>query len=112
MVTATPAEIVVLGRIPEVGLALLREVGQVWAWDRDEPIPAEVRDARLATADGLYAGTCSPGKRKVPGSSGADPAGPGAGVFPANVARALAYDGPSVKCRTMTRGARCHVRRP
>jgi len=51
MVTATPAEIVVLGRIPEVGLALLREVGQVWAWDRDEPIPAEVRDARLATAD-------------------------------------------------------------
>src|SRR5512144_981093 len=51
MVTASPAESVVLGRIPEVGLALLREVGQVWAWDRDEPIPAELRNARLATAD-------------------------------------------------------------
>jgi glyoxylate reductase len=51
MVTTRPAEIAVLGRIPEVGLALLREVGQVWAWDRDEPIPAELRDARLATAD-------------------------------------------------------------
>ena len=33
-----------LGRIPEVGLALLREAGEVWAWDHDEPIPAEVRE--------------------------------------------------------------------
>ena len=49
--TTRPAQIAVLGRIPEVGLALLREVGQVWAWDRDEPIPVELRDARLATAD-------------------------------------------------------------
>ena len=51
MTAAKPAPIVVLGRIPEVGLALLREAGEVWAWDHDEPIPAEVRDERLATAD-------------------------------------------------------------
>ena len=51
MTSEQPARIVVLGRIPEVGLSLLREAGQVWAWDRDEPIPSEVRDERLATAD-------------------------------------------------------------
>ena len=44
MTTEQPARIVVLGRIPDVGLSLLREAGQVWAWDRDEPIPGEVRD--------------------------------------------------------------------
>ena len=46
----TDDRIVVLGRIPEPGLALLAEAGEVWAWDRDEPIPNEVRDARLADA--------------------------------------------------------------
>ena len=51
MTTEQPARIVVLGRIPDVGLSRLREAGQVWAWDRDEPIPGEVRDEQLATAD-------------------------------------------------------------
>jgi len=49
--TEQAAQIVVLGRIPEVGLTRLREAGEVWAWDRDEPIPLEARDERLATAD-------------------------------------------------------------
>ena len=51
MTTEQAAQIVVLGRIPEVGLTRLREAGEVWAWDRDEPIPDEARDERLATAD-------------------------------------------------------------
>jgi glyoxylate reductase len=51
VVTGKPAQIAVLGRIPEAGLSLLREVGQVWAWDHDEPIPDDVRDQRLAGAD-------------------------------------------------------------
>jgi glyoxylate reductase len=51
VVTATPAQIAVLGRIPEAGHSLLREAGEVWAWDHDEPIPDDVRDQRLATAD-------------------------------------------------------------
>jgi glyoxylate reductase len=42
--------IVVLGRIPEPGMALLRQAGEVWAWDSDDPIPVEVRDRQLATA--------------------------------------------------------------
>jgi glyoxylate reductase len=42
---------VVLGQIPEPGLELLREAGDVWLWDRDEPIPDDVRDQQLATAD-------------------------------------------------------------
>lgn len=45
--------IVVTGRIPEPGLALLRSAGDLWAWDRDEPIPDEVRDAQLADADAV-----------------------------------------------------------
>lgn len=43
--------IVVTGRIPEPGLELLRSAGEVWAWDGDDPIPVDVRDEQLATAD-------------------------------------------------------------
>ncbi|WP_423982693.1 2-hydroxyacid dehydrogenase [Ilumatobacter sp.] len=41
------------GRIPEPALGLLREAGQVWAWDGDDPVPIDVRDAQLADADGV-----------------------------------------------------------
>jgi len=47
------SRIVVTGRIPEAGLELLREAGEVWAWDGDEPIPTDVRDEQLATADAV-----------------------------------------------------------
>lgn len=47
------SRIVVTGRIPEAGLELLREAGEVWAWDGDEPIPSDVRDEQLATADAV-----------------------------------------------------------
>ena len=43
--------IVVTGRIPEPGLDLLRDAGDLWAWDGDDPIPVDVRDEQLATAD-------------------------------------------------------------
>lgn len=43
--------IVVTGRIPEPGLERLRTIGDVWVWDDDEPIPVEVRDEQLASAD-------------------------------------------------------------
>ena len=43
--------IAVLGRIPASGLEVLRQVGEVWAWDQDEPIPDDVRNEQLATAD-------------------------------------------------------------
>ena len=43
--------IVVTGRIPEAGLALLRDAGDVWAWDADEVVPVSVRDEQLAEAD-------------------------------------------------------------
>jgi glyoxylate reductase len=43
--------IVVLGRIPEAGLALIREAGEVWAWDSDEALPQSVRDEHLADAE-------------------------------------------------------------
>jgi glyoxylate reductase len=43
--------IAVLGRIPATGLEVLRQVGEVWAWDQDEPIPDDVRNEQLATAD-------------------------------------------------------------
>jgi glyoxylate reductase len=43
--------IAVLGRIPASGLEVLREGRDVWAWDGDEPIPDDVRDEQLATAD-------------------------------------------------------------
>jgi glyoxylate reductase len=42
--------IVVTGRIPEAGLERLREVGEVWSWDGDEPIPVGVRDEQLTDA--------------------------------------------------------------
>jgi glyoxylate reductase len=45
------ARVAVLGRIPERGLELLREVADVWSWSDDVPIPDDVRNARLATAD-------------------------------------------------------------
>ena len=45
------ARIAVLGRIPEPGLALLRESGEVWAWSDDGLLADEVRDAQLAAAD-------------------------------------------------------------
>jgi len=43
--------IAVLGRIPASGLEVLRQAGDVWAWDHDEHIPDDVRDEQLATAD-------------------------------------------------------------
>jgi glyoxylate reductase len=43
--------IVVLGRIPEPGLEVLRQAGEVWLWDRDDQIPDDVRDRQLADAD-------------------------------------------------------------
>jgi glyoxylate reductase len=45
------SRIVVTGRIPEAGLDILREAGEVWAWSDDDPIPVDVRDEQLATAD-------------------------------------------------------------
>jgi glyoxylate reductase len=42
--------IVVTGRIPDVGLDLLRPAGDLWAWAGDEPIPTDVRNEQLATA--------------------------------------------------------------
>lgn len=45
--------IVVTGRIPDAGLALLRQTGDVWAWDTDEPITVDVRDVQLASADAV-----------------------------------------------------------
>jgi glyoxylate reductase len=43
--------IAVLGRIPEPGLEVLHEVGEVWRWDRDDHITDDVRDEQLADAD-------------------------------------------------------------
>ena len=43
--------VVVTGRIPDAGLDLLRAEHDVWAWEADEPIPVDVRDEQLATAD-------------------------------------------------------------
>ena len=45
--------IVVTGRIPEPGLALLRDVGDVWSWDDDDPIPGSVLHERAAGADAV-----------------------------------------------------------
>ncbi len=42
--------IVVLGRIPEAGIALLRDAGDVWQWDGEGTVPTSTRDAQLATA--------------------------------------------------------------
>jgi glyoxylate reductase len=43
--------IVVTGRIPDAGHDLLRSAGELWAWAGDDPIPVEIRDEQLATAD-------------------------------------------------------------
>ncbi|MFZ9015730.1 MAG: 2-hydroxyacid dehydrogenase [Ilumatobacteraceae bacterium] len=45
--------IVVTGRIPEAGSALLRGAGEVWSWDSEDPIPPALRDREVATADAV-----------------------------------------------------------
>ena len=47
------SRIVVTGRIPEAGLEILRAAGDVWTWDGDDPIPTDVRDEQLASADAV-----------------------------------------------------------
>lgn len=49
----TPPRIVVTGKIPQAGIELLSTVGEVWAWNEDDPIPFDVRDAQLANADAV-----------------------------------------------------------
>jgi glyoxylate reductase len=44
-------KIVVTGRIPDSGLEILRDAGDVWVWSQSVPIPTDVRDAELADAD-------------------------------------------------------------
>lgn len=45
--------IVVTGKIPDIGLDILRQIdgADVWAWKSDDVIPTDVRDEQLATAD-------------------------------------------------------------
>ena len=45
------SRVVVTGRIPDAGLEVLCADAQVWAWDGDDPIPDDVRNEQLATAD-------------------------------------------------------------
>lgn len=47
----TSPRIVVCGRIPAPAIDTLHTAGEVWAWDRDEVVPTDVRDWELATAD-------------------------------------------------------------
>lgn len=47
------SRIVVTGRIPEAGLEILRAAGDVWTWDGDDPIPTDVRNEQLASADAV-----------------------------------------------------------
>jgi len=47
----TSPRIVVCGRIPAPAIDTLHTAGEVWAWNRDEVIPTDVRDWELATAD-------------------------------------------------------------
>jgi len=47
----TSPRIVVCGRIPAPAIDTLHTAGEVWAWDRDEVIPTDVRDWELATTD-------------------------------------------------------------
>ena len=49
----TTPKIVVTGRIPEPGIDLLKEVGEVWAWIHDDPIPQDIRNDQLASADAV-----------------------------------------------------------
>jgi len=50
------SKIVVTGRIPEVGLDVLRSIqvggapATLWAWEHDDPIPTDVRDGELVDA--------------------------------------------------------------
>lgn len=44
------SEITVTGRIPGDGIEILREAGEVWMWEHDQPIPTEVRDEQLTDA--------------------------------------------------------------
>ncbi len=46
-------KIVVTGKIPQPGIDLLSTAGEVWAWNQDDPIPHEIRDAQLANADAV-----------------------------------------------------------
>lgn len=45
--------IVVTSPIPEPGLDILRNAGDLWAWQSDEPIPVDSRNEQLATADAV-----------------------------------------------------------
>ena len=49
----TVPRIVVTGKIPEPGVEVLKTIGEVWAWTDDEPIPHDIRDEQLATADAV-----------------------------------------------------------
>ena len=49
----TTPKIVVTGRIPEPGIDLMKEVGEVWAWTHDDPIPHDIRNEQLASADAV-----------------------------------------------------------
>ena len=49
----TAPRIVVTGKIPEPGVEVLKTIGEVWAWTDDEPIPHDIRDEQLATADAV-----------------------------------------------------------
>ena len=49
----TTPRIVVTGKIPEPGVEVLKTIGEVWAWTDDEPIPHDIRDEQLATADAV-----------------------------------------------------------
>lgn len=49
----TSPRVVVTGRIPQAGIDLLATVGEVWAWNEDDPIPHDIRDAQLANADAV-----------------------------------------------------------
>jgi glyoxylate reductase len=45
------SRIVVTGRISDAGIEMLRSAGEPWAWNGDDPIPVDVRDEQLATAE-------------------------------------------------------------
>ena len=45
--------IVVTGKVPDPGVEVAETIGEVWAWTDDEPIPHDIRDEQLATADAV-----------------------------------------------------------
>lgn len=51
----TMPRIVVAGHIPESGLALLREVGNVWDWRADDPIPVDELHGAIKGAHAVVA---------------------------------------------------------